>query len=938
MDESVAEQGGFLREAIEQAPMGYAYHEVILDDYGNPIDYVFLDVNSSFEEMTGLTGERIIGERATEVLPGLESGEFNWVQEYGEVALTGKGKEFQQYSKPLDRWYNVKAYSPQKKYFVTYFTDITEEMKVARSSQELLQGTPGEINHNRIVQRVRSIAGGVFASFDVRDSKTGKITTVATSAADELSQVLGSAEDLSPVGRTWDPDSDCEERISAATISVFNGLDELAGRTLPAKLCEAMKECIEAGNTAVIKVAREGEMIGRFTVVMPPGVSLENRGLVKVYSQQVASFLARVRAERELREQEKHHRIISDLSSDYFYSLEVLPSGKLNVDWISGSFERVTSYPPEEIRNFDQWLTHFHSDDVPMTEGELARLMNNNPVKTKYRIITKAGGVRWFRDRLRPEWSEREERVVRVYGAVRDITERVEAEKEIQELSEQQRICLDNIDVQIWYLTDEETYGKINEAHANFLGVDKDEAEGKTVFDMFDAEEARSCIEGNKKVFRDKEKLTREVWLENADGVPRLLALSQAPKLDENGGVSSLISAARDITEFRRKKNLRKLINIFSNELIGVKEDKLDLTIDGMLEEVGEFVDADRVYLFQFSDDGETMDNTHEWCNEGIEPEKENLQNLPSDIFPWWIEKLRDHENILIPLVSELPPRAEEEKKILESQGIQSVLVVPVYKGNRLLGFVGFDQVKKQRDWSHELASLLRIFATAIGNALARKREEKLESNIQQLEDTIAGITQALSATVELRDSYTAGHQRNVADISLAIADKLGTSADMKRDIKTAAMLHDIGKISTPPAILNETGELGENEFEIIRRHPKDGYEILSDINFPGPVPEIVYQHHERLDGSGYPRGLEGDDILKEARAIAVVDAFEAMTSHRPYRPALSVEEAIEELDKEQNKGPGVKYDPEVLAALKELIAEEKLTEKVEVNEGQSGS
>ena len=146
-------------------------------------------------------------------------------------------------------------------------------------------------------------------------------------------------------------------------------------------------------------------------------------------------------------------------------------------------------------------------------------------------------------------------------------------------------------------------------------------------------------------------------------------------------------------------------------------------------------------------------------------------------------------------------------------------------------------------------------------------------------------------------DPYTAGHQRRVAEIAGAIAGVIGVNGETPAPARRRGTLHDIGKMAVPAEILSKPGRLSDAEFELIRQHPQTGYEILAGIDFPWPVAEIVLQHHERLDGSGYPQGLEGDEILLEARILAVADVVEAMSSHRPYRPALGLDQALAEID-----------------------------------------
>jgi len=178
-----------------------------------------------------------------------------------------------------------------------------------------------------------------------------------------------------------------------------------------------------------------------------------------------------------------------------------------------------------------------------------------------------------------------------------------------------------------------------------------------------------------------------------------------------------------------------------------------------------------------------------------------------------------------------------------------------------------------------------------------RKRTEKaLEESFKSLRKALGATIQAMAVAVESRDPYTAGHQRRVADLARSIATKMGLSKDQIEGIRMAGMIHDLGKISVPADILNRPAGLTRIEFDIIKMHAQAGYEILKDIEFPWPIARMVLEHHERLDGSGYPHGLKGDDILPESKILSVADVVEAMASHRPYRPSYGIEKALEEI------------------------------------------
>lgn len=194
--------------------------------------------------------------------------------------------------------------------------------------------------------------------------------------------------------------------------------------------------------------------------------------------------------------------------------------------------------------------------------------------------------------------------------------------------------------------------------------------------------------------------------------------------------------------------------------------------------------------------------------------------------------------------------------------------------------------------------------------------EEK--ESIQKINRLLNQVVETLADIVEKRDPYTAGHQKKVAKLAVFIGKEMGLSEEKLKSLYMAGLLHDIGKIAVPIDILNKPGKLDPTEFELIKKHPEVGYEILKNIEFPYPVAEIVLEHHERIDGSGYPKGLKDGDILIEARILTVSDVVEAMSSHRPYRPAFPLETALKEISEKK----GILYDKDVVDACIKLFKE----------------
>jgi len=198
------------------------------------------------------------------------------------------------------------------------------------------------------------------------------------------------------------------------------------------------------------------------------------------------------------------------------------------------------------------------------------------------------------------------------------------------------------------------------------------------------------------------------------------------------------------------------------------------------------------------------------------------------------------------------------------------------------------------------------------------RAEEELQHTLAKLREALGGIIQTVVSIVEVKDPYTAGHQRRVADLAQAIATEMGLPQEQIEGIRMTGLIHDLGKIAIPAEILSTPSRLNDIQWDMIKTHPQVGYDILKRIDFPWPVAKIVLQHHERMDGSGYPQGLSGEEIMLEARILAVADVVEAMVSHRPYRPAHSIDEALEEISRNR----GILYDPEVVDACVRLFTE----------------
>lgn len=252
--------------------------------------------------------------------------------------------------------------------------------------------------------------------------------------------------------------------------------------------------------------------------------------------------------------------------------------------------------------------------------------------------------------------------------------------------------------------------------------------------------------------------------------------------------------------------------------------------------------------------------------------------------------------------------------------GFNSSIAIPIVIGENSIGVISVYSSRATETFDCNEVQLLQEMADDIAFGIKNQRVTvSREDYAEQLSQSLKQTIEAIALTVEIRDPYTAGHMNRVAELSVAIAKEIGLSENQIKGIEFGARIHDLGKISVPGEILNRPGKLMASEFDLIKNHVQAGYDIVKGIDFPWPVAEMVVQHHERLDGSGYPNGLKGDEITLEAKVLAVADVVEAISSHRPYRAAQSIEVGLEVIT--ANKG--THYSPEIVDACVKLIKED---------------
>ncbi|MDH4211629.1 MAG: PAS domain S-box protein [candidate division WOR-3 bacterium] len=415
-------------------------------------------------------------------------------------------------------------------------------------------------------------------------------------------------------------------------------------------------------------------------------------------------------------------------------------------------------------------------------------------------------------------------------------------------------------------------------------------------------------------------------------GERRFGEVSSAP-LYRDQKIIGVVSVARDITahiktdeELTRSNRALRIISTCNMTLVRATEEKELLTeICRSITEIGGYMLAWVGYA---------EDHTQKTIRIAAHSGKK-IQHIKRQKLTWADNKdgnnpfgiaIRSKTNYMCPNAQNADADMVICRELLK-HGFKSLMVLPLMNGEKILGTLNIHSAhaeafdEREINLLQELADDLTYGIQALRAHIARKEAtEALELSYTKLRKTLEETVNALASATEKRDPYTAGHQRSVTQLACAIAEEMKMTENQIEGIRIAGLLHDIGKLSVPAEILSKPGNLSESEFSIIRLHSEIGYDILKTVNFPWPVAQIALEHHERINGSGYPKGLAGNKILQESKIMGVADVVEAMSSHRPYRPAHTIKEALEEIKNNR----GILYDAKVVDVCFALFEKKK--------------
>ncbi len=860
------------KSIIERFPVGYAYHKIIRDENNRPCDYEFIEVNSAFENLTGLKRSDILGKNVSEVLPDIKKSAFNWIEFYGNIAINAGVEEFEQFSEPLRRWYQVKVYSPEKGYFITIFSDISNERRQINELE--LQITQRKLAEDKLR------ANEELLNASQRLSKVGgwewNVETQAMYWTEETYRI----HDFSP--GEMDPGSAKHIKRSAECYEPKDRPVILA----------VFQRCVEEGQPYDLErpfTTAKGRRLWIRTTAIPV---VESGKVIRVIGN-IMDITDRKQVEQALRESETRYRKAQELGKvgNWEYNL------KTTEFWGSDEAKKMYGFDPtkdnfsvEEVESCIIERERVHQSLVDLIE-------NSKPYNLEFDIITKdTGKIKTFISIAELE-KDKAGKPLKVSGVVQDITDRKKMEQLLFREKDQFKTTLLSVGDGI---ISTDVKGKVlilNPIAEQLTGWRQAEAVGRSsdeVFHIIDEFTRERCDNPAQKVIETGEiiELANHTHLISKDGFERPIEDSAAPIKDEQGNITGVVLVFRDFTE---KKKIRDEITYlsFHDHLTGLYN-------RGFFEAEMERLDTERNLPITI-----VMGDVN-----GLKLINDSFGHAAGD-------------ELLIRIAKILKKSFRAADIIARVGGDEYAILLPKTDGseaqkliNRTLELLLKEKVR-DLNLSISFGWATKTDLSQTTDLVTKKAEDDMYNNKLFEGPSVRGrVIDSIVATINAKSPREQAHSERVSDLCIAIGEALKFEEGEIKTLKVFGLLHDIGKIAIADDILNKADGLTDKEYNEIKRHSEIGFRILSTANDMSEIADYVLSHHERWDGKGYPKGLAGESIPLPSRICAIADAYDAMTSDRSYRPALTHEFAVAEL----LKNSGKQFDSELVDIFVEKV------------------
>ncbi|RPJ63684.1 MAG: PAS domain S-box protein [Dehalococcoidia bacterium] len=744
-------------------------------------------------------------------------------------------------------------------------------IQLAKISILFLEAADEKGLYSSIADSFRGITNSIAATFSVykQDSQDLQVISLSIDPINErkVASILGPGlfEMRMPVG------ADDLEQMRSQIIRRPKDLYELSSHEIPREVSRAIMKDLGCNQIIALPISYAGEIFGTCVAYMAQEMPVVIDEALIVYAQIAGAAIKRQRLDDDLLAREEKYHIIADFTFDWEYWIS--PSGTFI--YVSPSCKQHTGYVPEEFMKDAALLQKIvHPDDREGLALHIEDSLDINKVSNPidFRIITRDGEERWVGHRCQNVYGRNGTFLGR-RGNNRDITKRKHTEQMLARSEEKYRKLVESA-IEAIFVAVEGKIVFLNQRTCTISGYSSEELMTRPFVEFVHPDDRDMVIDRHIKRLRGEEAIPRyEFRIMRKDSEMTWAELNTVAITWE--GKMATLNFLEDITE--RKKVEAELW----------KKQVMLARTEGIAH-VGSW-------------EWDVATDTVTWSDELFRI----FQRDPQEGAPSFAEHPAFYHPDDFALLQQAAEAAvadgtpyELELRAIRKDGETRVCVA---RGVAEMGLNG---------------RAIRLFGSLQDITERKAIEVELLKSYERLKNTLDDAIDTMAKIVEMRDLYTAGHQQRVSDLSSAIAGEMKLEDTRIEQLRMAAAIHDIGKIYVPSEILSKPGKLSTMEFSLIKTHAQAGYDIIKSMDFPYPVAQAILQHHERTDGSGYPNQLRGEDILLEAKILAVADVVEAMASYRPYRPALGINKALEEIS--QNRGK--LYDPAVVDACVQLF------------------
>ncbi|MBN2285113.1 MAG: PAS domain S-box protein [Tissierellales bacterium] len=387
----------FYKEMLNEAGLAYAYHKIVLNEHGKPIDYVFLDINSHFERITGLESNRLIGHSVKESLPMIDEDSFDWIDFYGKIALNGNSKEFEQYSLPLNKYFHIKTFSPEKYFFITIVADITKQVEISRISNSFLEHSGETADYQIICDNMLMLSNARYCIFNLFDADGKEFTTVALSGVDDYIKKTSEYLGFNVLGKKWNHDKNRMNKIKNKTITVFDKLHQLTGNVISEKIILSLESIFNIGQVAIVKITKDEKMLGDFTLLMNKDEPLVMEVIIEIFATQIGLFLEKLNTQNLLKKAENKYQDLTEEAPIGVVTCDSLG----NVTYANSHILKMHSVTKAKFLNINLFNTSILVEQgIP---SHIMKVMQLDEVVTCEAIYpSKINPKKWFRIHINP--------------------------------------------------------------------------------------------------------------------------------------------------------------------------------------------------------------------------------------------------------------------------------------------------------------------------------------------------------------------------------------------------------------------------------------------------------------------------------------------------------------------------------------------------------